>query len=422
MKNYFGLISMFALTAGISFVNQMVYAYYFGVSTEFDMLNAILALPLAIIGIGNGAVTLIVMPILNDAEEKFGNCSSTLVSLLKKYYIYILFIIIIIVLIQISIFYNQIDNIYKKRFIYLSMSVGIFLFLNFVNAFFIAYFNLKKDFLLASISAMFIYIISILMCILFADEIGINIVIIAFIISNIILLCYFIYKFYPNYKQINNNEVVLNDKIKFKALISGIFSIFPFSLPIFIDSYYLLSLGTGSLSYVSYANKMIIMITSILIQPLNLILFPKILSKISSKDFLPIKRILLYLYVFTFIGIILVYFISNLFFLYLMHIFFENGKFTHEDSIIVYHVFLIYLIGAFGMVAMNIQNKILTSLKLYNIQIYSSLVFILLYFFLMSILYETKGYLSSAISYAICWCLYTIFAAIILKKKFFIND
>ncbi len=417
MKHYMILISIFAFTAVVSFVNQMVYAYYFGTSTSFDMLNAVLALPLAIIGIGNGAITLIVMPILNEAKERYGNCASVLLLLIKKYTLHIALFTIAIVIIQIVLLQNRVDSTQKEQLIYLSSFVGIFLFLSFINAFFIVYFNLKKKFVLASINALSIYIISIFICFLFAKNAGVQVVVFSFILSNIILLIYFIFKFFQDYRKVDTQENPTHYKIETKVFISGIFSILPFTLPVFIDSYYLLALGSGSLSYVSYANKIIVMISSILIQPLNLILFPKILSKIASNEFIKIKAILFYLYLVTLAGVILVYLVSKLFFLDFMHIFFEKGMFTHNDSQMVYQVFLIYLVGAFGMVSMNIQNKVLTSLKLFNFQIYASIIFIFLYIGIMSTFYQSEGYLASGLSYAICWSLYTVFAGLVLYKK-----
>ena len=159
------------------------------------------------------------------------------------------------------------------------------------------------------------------------------------------------------------------------------------------------------------------MFTSILIQPLNLILFPKILSYISSAAYSEITKMLSYVYIITLLGIVFAYIVSKFYFLDFMHLFFEKGKFTAYDSKMVYQVFLIYLTGAFGMVAMNIQNKVLTALKLFDVQIYAGLLFIIFYFMLMTMLVHTEGYLASGITYAICWSLYTVFAGVIIYKN-----
>jgi len=416
MKHYMMLISIFIFTAIISLINQMIYAYYFGTSSSFDMLNAVLALPLSIIGVGNGAITLIIMPILNEAKKKYGNCVYVLVDLIKKYILHIILLTIILVMIQIILLQNRVDTTQKDELIYLSLFVGIYLFLNFINSFFVVYFNFKKKFILASINALVIYIFSIIMCLLFAKTIGVKIVIFSFIFSNMVLLFYFIMIFVNDFKKLSIKQKIISFKIELKVLLSGIFSILPFTLPIFIDSYFLLALGSGNLSYVSYANKIIIMISTILIQPLNLILFPKILMKISSKKFIEIKIMLFYLYVFVLLGVVLIYIFSKLFFLDFMHIFFENGIFTSNDSKKINNVFLFYLIGAFGMVSMNIQNKVLTSLKLYKIQIFGSLSFIICYIFLLNFLLQIKGYLSSGIVYMICWIFYSSFIMLYINK------
>lgn len=414
MKNYLILFFIFSLTALLSFINQMVYANYFGASKLFDMLNAILSLPFAIIGIGAGAVSLVIMPILNESKNKYGSCSKTLIILIKNNFVYLLILSFIIILIQYYTFYDKIEDIYYDKFIKLTILSGIFLFFSFLNSFFISYYNLEKRFILASINAMITYFISIILCILFATNIGVDIVIYSLVISNIILLIIFYINFTSVYSKEKLIEYQNNVNINKLALLAGVFSILPFTFPVFIDSYFLLSLGQGSLSYVSYANKIVVMMTSILIQPLNLILFPKILENINNGEI--IKKILYKIYLIVFIGVIFLFIFTKLFFLDFMAIFFEKGMFTEKDSIRVYSVFLIYIYGVFGMVSMNIQNKVMTSLKLYKIQIIASLIFILSYFILMYYFIDKFKYLSSGYVYSICWMIYCIIILLLINK------
>ncbi|MCT7544575.1 lipid II flippase MurJ [Aliarcobacter cryaerophilus] len=398
----------------MSFINQIVYAYYFGADSSFDLLNALVSLPFSIVGIGSGAISLLIMPILNDSKKKYGDCKTTLINLIKKGLKYIIVISIIITMIQLYTFYDKVQDIYFNKFIKLTLLSGLFIFFTFLNTFFIIYFNFEKKFILASTNAMFIYIFSILLCVIFADTIGVDIVVYSLILSNIFLFLIFILNFgYLNISKINKEESKVN--ITSIEFFSSIFSILPFTLPVFIDSYFLLTLGDGYLSYVSYANKIIIMISSILVQPLNIILFPKILER--KDDILFIKNMISKIYIFTFISFIIILLMTYAFFLDFMSLFFENGNFTDNDSQNVYSVFTIYLFGIIGMVCMNIQNKIINIYKFYKLQIILSILFLFCYYSLMLTLTNILEFKASGYSYAISWTLLSIIYFFIINFK-----
>ncbi len=414
IRSYTSLIVIFTFTAILSFFNQIVYANYFGTSSAFDVLNAVLSLPFSIIGVGTGAISLILMPLLHKAKKEHGGCECFLILALKRHYKYIFVLAIGIILIQIFTLHEKINDENLPQFIKLSFFSIIFLILSLLNSYFVVYFNLKNQLFLASINAMSTYALSILLCIFFAERIGIDIVIYSLILSNILLLILFYYNFKKNTyiaKKIHINMVA----VKPKVLAAGILSILPFTIPVFIDAYFLLPMSSGSLSYASYANKIIIMVTTILVQPINLILFPKILENNDNYRF--IKDLLFKFYIFVFFSVFIVYILAEIFFLDFMHLFFERGAFTREDSEMLYTLFLIYLIGIVGMMSMNIQNKILTALSLYNVQIYFSLAFVATYLICMVYFSDMYGYLSVGYSYAFSWTMYSIFIFLIINRK-----
>ena len=416
IKSYTSLVSIYTFTALLSFFNQIVYANYFGASSSFDLLNAVLSLPFSMIGVGAGAISLILMPLLHKAKKEYGGCENFLILVLKRHYKYILMLAIGIILIQIFTLHEKIDNENLYQFIKLSLFSIIFLILSLLNSYFIVYFNLKNQLLLASINAMSTYALSILLCIFFAERVGIDIVIYSLILSNILLLILFYYNFKKNTflaskNNANTNMLVVSSKV----FLAGVLSIFPFTIPVFIDAYFLLPMPEGSLSYASYANKIIIMVTTILIQPINLILFPKILENIDNYRL--IKSALFKFYFFVFFSVFIVYIMSEIFFLDFMNLFFEHGSFTGKDSEMLYALFSIYLIGIVGMMSMNIQNKILAALGLHNIQIYFSLAFIAIYLICMVYFSDMYGYLSVGYSYAFSWTMYSIVIFLIINRK-----
>jgi putative peptidoglycan lipid II flippase len=416
MKNYIGLVIIFSIGALLSFLNQMQYAYYFGAGDAFDTLNAALSLPFSIIGVASGSVALIVMPILNKAREGGDDPATVTMLLIRGYYKRIIFAAIFITCMQIFLLYDQVASNWKIDFIVLSVLSSVFLFFSFINAFFIVFFNFNKKYIVSSINVILIYSINIVMCYIYADSIGVKIVMYSLILSSLVLFILFIYNFSSYYRRQSTSRSSA-PLINFKTAISGIVSILPFTLPVFIDAFFLTSLESGSLSYVSYANKLLIVASSILIQPLNLILFPKILDCVAFGDVKTLKKILAYLYLLVISATIIFFIIVDFWFLSFMEVFFVIGDFTIEDSVKVYNVLLFYIVGSAGMVVMNIQNKIMTSLELFKPQILSSVLFLALYILMIAFLIKDNGYLSAGISYLVAWFSYAFFIAYIINKK-----
>jgi len=410
MKNYLSLMIIFSVTAVASFLNQMVYAYYFGAGSEFDLLNGVMSLPLSVIGIGGGALSLVLMPLLNEYQEKHGEVASFFTYLIRKYSKRILVMSLLVAMLQYIILYSKVTSSQKNTLLYLSILVGLFLFLSFINFFYIVYFNLQKKYVLASISALVVYIVSIPMCYFFAKNEGINIVIYSFLLANILLFLFFFWTFNTQYRGLLKvqKHIEFDYQLDLRKVLSGIVVILPFTIPVFIDAYFLLDLHEGSLSYASYANKIIVMVSSIMIQPLNLILFPKILTLISRKEFKKIYRLLTTLYIITLICISIAFVLSDLFFIKFMDIFFVRGEFTEKDAVYVFQIFKFYLVGAFGMVVMNIQTKVMTALKLHNILIFSGLLFIALYYFLLYLFIGDFGYITVGIAYSATWLMWFV--------------
>ena len=407
MKSYISLVMFFVMSSGMSFLNQIVLAYFFGASLEFDVLNASLSLPSAIMGIGSGAVSLIIMPILSDYKMKNGDCTFLFFTILKKYYKIIFVLSLFVITAQYFFFYHQISSQEKSLFLSINLILLVFIFLNFINSLFMVYFNLKKQYIMASISSMMPSLTSIILLVLFAQNIGVTIVPISLLMSSLILLSIFYYNYMKNFTVKLNKDKDFKIKISYNSVLAGIISIMPFTIPMFINSYYLLNLTEGALSYISYANKLIIMITSLLIQPLNIILFPEILKKIHLKQFKYIYKLIYKLYTGVFIGLIIVYIIVNCCFLDAMHIFFEHGKFTSIDSMNIFIILKLFIIGAFGMIIMNIQNKILTSLHMYNTQIINSILFLVIYLIVVQYFINTDGFLAVGYAYSLSWLLIT---------------
>ena len=415
MKNYITLSIIFIFSALFSIVNQLVYAHYFGASAAFDVLNAALSLSFPFIGILSGVVSLVFMPILSKLGDSREKASLLTILFVKKYYKFAIVISLAVFLLQTLFLYDSMPINFKKEFVLLGVFSALHLCVSFLNSFFIAFYNFQKKYILASVNSVLTYLVSIVFCLLFAKAMGTMAVAVSLVMSGVMLMLLFWFNMDHNDKK-KHPELVYSMNLKTSAVLSGAMSIFPFTIPTFIDAIYLTPLDPGSLSYASYANKFVVLSATIIIQPLNLILFPKILGFVNKGRHTEVSALLKRLYMYAIIFGVLIYLLVDLFFLYFMGEIFESGEFSSEDSLMVYNLLKLYLIGSVGMALMNIQNKVMAALQYYTPQIGFAAGFLCVYLLIIDVQTESHGYLGSGYAYMLSWVVYSIIAALYIAK------
>lgn len=187
-------------------------------------------------------------------------------------------------------------------------------------------------------------------------------------------------------------------------------SLLPFTLLPAIDAFWASRLPDGSLSYLGYANRIVIGLTGITIQGVAVVLFPFFSENAAGAEFGILRsRIMATL---RFVFLIMVPMAGLLAVLRhpILTLLFQRGSFDQAATAGVARVLPWYLIGMIGMAAMNIVGRgfyAISNLRTPALIGLGSLVF---YAILSGILTARYSYVGIGIAYAISWSMQFVIA------------
>lgn len=415
MKNYISIIFIIAFSSITSLVNQICIAHFFGANAELDILNISMALPNSMMALSVGGLNLVLIPIFNETKYSGKNVKRVVVFFENKMLIWGISGVITIFIVQLLFYQNRIPDKLFYKFIIISFFSSCFLFLTLLNSIYISWANIEKKYILTSCGAIFFNLTSIITCFFLHNYFGI------YILSATLVICSLILTFFLRYSlsKINYSQVEYLD-FKFPKLglsvVASVLSVIPFAFPSFIDSYLLSDSLIGNVSYTAYANKLMTVLSLLIIQPLNLILFPIFSDLVNKKDNLSLSKLVestLFFIIFICLFIII---LVNRYFFDIIVIIFKHGLFSMKDAEKLTELIKLYVLGLSGMALMNILNRLFAALSENIFQIVISISFIIVYFLIAKFFYESNGYLSVGISYFYTWTFFIIVAIL----KFYI--
>ncbi len=355
------------LSKGIGFLREMIFAYFFGLSKEYD----IFLVSITISTIVNSTIYYLsqnyFIPIYNKKsldgityQERFFNFSFLVFSGLS------IFIVLVLIVFKTSILRLLLgatpDTVYNlAERIYL-----IFLLIIPINAVFsviAAYNQAKFSFLRISVSYIFTNITIIIFIILFHNKLGILAVPISFVLGAFIQLFYI---YFPNRKSIVfGNIFKINYSAESKSMTTALVLILIIELIglsySFIDRYFYDVIFVGGVSALNYAFNLTSLPTSIFISAIATVYFSHFSynsgNNETDKNASIYSEIMKYNFM-VFIPLLTIFYLSNETIIKLL---FERGSFDNNATVMTADAFGIYALGIPFITGYSIINKLFYS-------------------------------------------------------------
>ncbi len=408
MKNYLSLIFIIALNSATSLINQITIAFYFGAGAELDILNIAMALPNAVMSLSIGGLNLVLIPLFASAKQDGISVKKMAVFFEKKMLIGCGVTMIVLTIIQLLIYKNNIPKELFPKFIQITILSNLVLFITLLNSVYISWANVEKKYILTSFGGSFLNILSIISCVFLHQYIGVIVLTCSLLFGSFFLIL-FLRVSLSKINYAKQNKPFEIPKLGLPILASVI-SIIPFSFPSFVDSYLLSSSLKGFASYAAYATKLMTVLGVLIIQPLNLLLFPLFSEMIHNKEIKQLGKLITNTVYFTFLTCFLIIFIVDNFFTDIIRLVFRHGSFKENDVINLMLLLKLYVWGLAGMTLMNIINRLLSSLNENKFQIILGIIFIPFYFIIAKYFFNSYHYLAVGIAYGVTWTLFIITA------------
>lgn len=411
------LVSLLSLLGSIvSFVSQVIIAKLYGTSTIMDNFIIINSMPQMLSGILVASLSYSLVPILLEAKLNQTNESNR--NLLSS--------IIIIGAVTCSLgllleglilhFFHGLD-IFHTKVLALGILVWIAAYLGIIIAYFNCYHNSNNSFLKPVLASMFPPFLTIILCELMGMQLGILTLGLGLLLGNICALFFITH----NYKlQINFHiEKIISDKtvrIFYLNLPFIVLSMLSFSVFQFIDSIWAPKIGASALSYLSYCQRLIVSIGTLVIIGPSTILIPHITEKYLNdkidellEDIVNVLKVIFLLG--SYVTIIWLFFGRNI-----ISIFFQRGAFDSASTEGVASIIPFMSLGMVFMLFVVILMRVLYVMKEYKKGSIIGVSSLFIYFLLSGILSPLFGAKGISFAYIVTWLLLTI-----ISVKFILN-
>lgn len=408
-----------AINSFLGFISQMVMAYLFGATFEMDAYVTATALPTAVTGIFSGGLGFIIIPTL----MKYKDNRAGFVNLVSSMFCF--FIIIGMIVILCNIWYGNFfiklmaPHLSAEKFhlvIKLYPLSWLMVAFNIIGCFFIAVHHAHKKFVLAILSLSLQPICIIITGLIFAHDFGIVSIIWGGILGNVLQVCIL-------------SPLVLNCcsycikkfpsqafKTMFSSMLLMTFSTLPFTILSVSDAFWSAHLSNGSLSYITYASRLVTGFSSVLAQGIAIVLFPGLAENVVDKNFFALKKKLNLVKKIMFLTIpliILIFFLR----IPILKILFQRG---HFDSLTTNQIALVlpyYLIGMFAMIQVIFTQRFFFAFQDFKNLILFGGILIFGYFVLSGILSNYYTFIGIGMAFAIYWNLMLLIHYLLLHKK-----
>ncbi len=180
-------------------------------------------------------------------------------------------------------------------------------------------------------------------------------------------------------------------------------SLLPFaSLPM-IDVFWASRLPVGSISYLGYSTRIVIAITSIVVQGVSVVIFPDLSENAKAGHFDQFRERASQALLFIFCLIVPLAALVFLVRLPFLAAFLQRGKFTASSSSGVAQVLPFYLVGTIWMSMMNVVSRSFYALEDYGTPALSGTAALAGYIFVSGVLIRPFSYLGIGIAYILFW-------------------
>ncbi|MFH0734505.1 MAG: lipid II flippase MurJ [bacterium] len=356
----------------IGFIREIVLAYYFGLSDEYDIF--LVAITIAVIL--NSTIYYFAqnyfIPLYNKFEQnKSANAKG---NDFFNFSFYLFFLCGILIFVFLLIFKQPILNILianksKELFKLAENIYVIYLFtvpLTAALSIIAAFYQAKFNFVIYAVSQLVWNAIIVTSIVLFNSSFGILVIPYATVFATFVQ---FVLMIVPITKKFNFNKKIFQI---IKTETNIISSAFVFTVIIelislsysFIDRYYFEKLSTGAISALNYANNLINLPVNIFTMALATVLFSKFSfnsgNNLGNENEKIYYKSLKYNFMLT-IPIAILFFYNGV---TIINILFQRGQFSYKDTLLTSEVLKYYAIGIPFIAGYSIMNKLLYSLSM----------------------------------------------------------
>jgi putative peptidoglycan lipid II flippase len=200
------------------------------------------------------------------------------------------------------------------------------------------------------------------------------------------------------------------------SLLPVLVSILPFTMPPVIDAYWASGLPAGSLSYLGYANRIVIAITSLIVSGLAVVLFPFLSEHAAEGDFAGLRRKLLASLKLVFGFLIPTAALVCAARVPAIRLLFQRGSFDGHATAGLAAVLPWYLAGMVGMASMNVVGRALYALSSVRPLALLSVGALGFYWLACGWLSARYSYVGIGMAYSSYWAVQLIIAAALLRS------
>lgn len=197
----------------------------------------------------------------------------------------------------------------------------------------------------------------------------------------------------------------------FRSLPALGLSLLPFAALPMIDVYWASRLPVGSISYLGYSNRIVIALTSIVVQGISVVLFPDLSAEIAKGATLVFRDKVAEAMKIIFLLIVPLSAAVVMARGPIVQLALQRGKFTLESATGVSTVLPLYLLGAIWMAMMNIVIRSFYAMQNYRTPAKLGLICLVVYTALSGLLIGRFSYLAVGIAYSVFWLLMFVLQA-----------
>lgn len=410
-----------------SFIINLLSAKLFGASLEMDAFLVAQLVPSIILTIIIGGFGNVLVPIIvSGQQEDVKDTKFFTYSILNTYIVFIFFITIIGVVFSkelIGIFFPNISIRLMQTSVKISFILWPSAFFSTVVTLFSFIYQAKNKYVFFAITSLINAFIYSFIVYNYNKDNGIFILAYGSLISSSIQL---LILFFHLKREFIYNFVTTKELRFFLLLVTPlVLSVFFGQVTKIIDRSFASSLSSGSVSYLSYAEKIKMVFSLLLASGTSITIFPMLIESYRNggNDELLIKISKSIKIIWIFIVPMLTF--GTLFASYIVSMLFERGNFQYHDTRNVSLILPFYLFSLIGGILGNISSSTLYTLKKSKIVAYTDIVSTLLYCIYFPILFNKFGLIGIGFSVAILWTVGFLIHSVYLwhyfNKPIFIN-
>lgn len=422
------IISLFSVL--LSFLSSLVIAWIFGSGNNMDILFAATTIPLFIVSIISGSLGFAFIPVFTKYQNIEANNDVWIVA---NSFINLTVLVTIVASIFGFLFATNIIHITNPGFDNNQLKLTIHIYtillpivvLTTINELMSSIYYLHNKFYIPAFNKLISPIFTIAIVVILGDDIGVESIAYAMLTASlaqtIILAWYYIKNKEFKYLfiiDIKNSGVRSILKLML-PLLAGM--IFYRAMPIY-DRIFLSELPTGSISYITYAQKLLLSIPLIISSGIAVTMFP-LMSEYFATDrkdefkILVSKAIRILFFVSIPIMLFVAYYGESL-----IRLLFQHGDFTNIDTVFVYKAFAIYILGLPAIVSGTVVGQCYYASHDTITASMIGVVEIFCYILLSYLLVPHIGYLALPLSYTIYFYLGLFINGYVVDKKFQVFD